>query len=458
MRIAWLLAVALVACGSVSVTPGMDANGPGPDASMTADAGSTDDAPPPDAALPGPVEVTVKKTGVVQQDVEVLFSEADGSAVTRLQTDAAGYTRADLYPGGIVSIVWTDAEGKHVASFYALREGDHVVYDMEPHAPVTADVGMVNFDFATANKPAGTTDWDIHIGCSHFNIPSSNNTYSTSIDSDCVGSGSKVNVLVKAMNNTTVVAFGTAMDLNQVTGNWSAPIVWQVGTPANLNLHLDNAPLHSVFFTSEVTLVRNGIRYSLGSKSSPAGVGQSTTVQVPVPAGFAQTTSVSMGVGWDMTAGPEGFSLYGYNTATAVPDPLTRDLSTTLLPRVNNLTTDRTTMERPAVGWQSDAALVADVLMVDLHQEGVIADDTDDRYWKLFLPPDFVPPVQLPVFPADVAEYAPDTSALDEPRLFVIDLSGADGYRAGQILFGTAVEDPSGATAQETKMQFSGDK
>jgi hypothetical protein len=448
MRLAWLVGVVVVtvACGNVTSSA---RDGGTPDAGPAID-GDLPDVPGSDAALPGRVEVTVKRGGLVAEDVAVLFSNPDGTPVARLLTDENGYTRADLDPKGILSVLWTETDGtKRAAVFYGLYAGDHIQFEIPAEPGATTSPGDLDYDFGpSAGQPASADRFVVHNGCSEteMNPPLAN--FVEAVDSAaCVTPTSKMNVWVRGYDGTQLVAHGIAVDIPQAAGDWDANVAWQAaGTP--ITVTLSNAPAHNTTLLVDGYLERETVRYSLDGTTQVGGTGTGLTHAVHVPSGFADHVTLQVGVFWDLSSGPEGYSMLSVRAAAAA-NPFVVDLGARLLARVNDLTLDQTNIARPTTSWASDAPLDADAILVEIRQK---EDGANEQHaYRLYLPPDHPPSVKLPVYEGDVASWAPEIRPFEDPRLFVFDMAGADGYRA--VNFGNAL-----GTGDEYRIQFVGDK
>jgi hypothetical protein len=121
-----LLALSLFACGG----------GNGVNHIIDAPAASDDGSPSPDApSPPKPVTVTITYNGAGQAGVSAIFTNADGSPVATLQTDATGTASQTLGSGGYVTVVdpfpslpgFTDLDTlSDLYTWAGVKPGDHL--------------------------------------------------------------------------------------------------------------------------------------------------------------------------------------------------------------------------------------------------------------------------------------------------------------------------------------------
>lgn len=424
---------------SVTPGPGVDSgNGSSSGTSgAVADAGRTDAADAdaePDAGA-GPFTLTVNGDGSVRSGVNIVISQADGSYVDTVTTDANGKATYTVDPAGMMfTVLYTrgGSTARHALTVVDVRPGDDVLMRWDDRAlSLTDRTVMVNVPADT--PPAGTASYRVSARSRATCVstsPVSVLGFNLIVNETC-SSGLHTALVLEALDNGgNTLAYAVNPDLqlqtNQPTiGSFAKG--W-VG-PTSYDLTVVNPVPTSIVHTSIVPLAagfaQEDFRTVGGPFTSDGGALLAPTAQVPV--GLPQALEHHMALFVELVASGQ-WQKSAVTWRRAATPAATIDFLADGLPGVGPVALDLADSSRPKVTWAIGPSLdkLADGATTSLAwKDGA----SMAHEWSFYLPPT-AKLAQVPVLPAALSTWSPTPGATyDSPGVVFSESDAITGYR-----------------------------
>lgn len=416
---------AIVLCGLVLAACGGGGGGGDDDAPPDASSVEIDAAEVPDGNTAGIVCPPAPTTGTAAHifygtpDVDVIWSEADGTLRGCTKTDASGETELLIEADTMVTFVRPNNANWHLFTQTGVQPGENLVYGAPPFPSA-----QVHLHYE--GQYAGATNYMADLGCGGFSYAGNTGfaPFSDPVDVDyfplCLTSdNAHVNVYAEAADGNVAIAYAIATDVTltppstDVTlGAWRTDFVDAPVTLSNVPFAAQNHSVQLGWRTDGVDF--NDMFYRLDGGPIAMG-GESTLTGRRLPAGFAD------GIIATVTLQDAGGSYSGLLLASALPvGPQSFDVANAMVPpTVSGDERDLT--------WQSNASLAtADVVQVRVRY-GI----NGNSAWIAFVAPDETG-FRYPDLPDIVADAGPVPAEVWDRRVFFEDddsLAGFDDVR-----------------------------
>lgn len=392
--------------------PGFDASTPNPP--PTPPPPPDQDAAPdaePDAPLQ-PVTISVLRGITPQANVDVVFQDAQGAVIEALKTGTDGKASRVVPPGSMltVAIASTDQnliDHQDLLTYVAVEPGDSLVANI-PVAPTAVDP-MLTVDVPVP-LPQGTTNIDVYAGGECY--AQAENTAQIAIYPGC-RQGPTLAILALASDGSafTGYSFMKGVATPTMDATYSGLGAWQTNF-GTFQLAISNLDANDDRLRMQVLQIADG--QARDEARSPAPNGGAATQAFQTIPNFAEGLQSEAFVGY-IQAGRDHLRTISKRVApTATSEAL--DLSQ-LLPHIDTITLDESTLSRPLVTWTSTGSLAqTDGGIARLQWMEDVDGGTVNHTWSFVVPPGTMS-VRGPVLPSGLTSWAPAVAGATTPEL-----------------------------------------
>ena len=385
----------------------------------------TADSAPPDAALAGPVTITVLAEQGPVQGIDIVFTDPDGAVVSQAVTDALGQASEDLFAGSGVTIAVMGGGSYITITWAGVEPGDDLVWRFDP--PTPTEVGALSASLPEAHAEA--THYEVELGCHAANTDDPNNPVTATITSDCLGSDENIDLIALALDDSnTAVGYSASAGVPAVVdGTTSVAFdVWQSALDP-FTITLANAPPGIGGAGFEPHFRIDGLDFRAAGDGGTGFVDGTGTIEGGYFQGIAiDQLQYSVFIGLGTEEAPEGIAvlLVGHPDA---PASATHDLGQLLLPGISAAAMAGDD-GRLSLSWTATGSFAAaDGAMVMSNW----AEGSSPHLAFLMLPPDATSPYLLPALPDELAVFRPSgTSTFETPMVVFAEADFAADYTA----------------------------
>ena len=379
-----------------------------------------------DAALPGPVTVTVRSGGVPVAGVAVVWTDAAGAVLAHEATSTAGEATEDVYAGSAVTLLATSPTAAVSVTYLGIEPGDQLDWTFEP--PPAVRHGDVSVTLAGAQPTA--TRYRIQLGCTRFETTTPAVAVTGVLPPACLGSDQTIDVVATAYNvQGAIVGYAVRTDVAAVAGGTTAVAMgaWQTNLDP-LAIALTNVPTgtngaHAVTF--EHHFRADGVDFRGVDVSGLPSSANVTLQSGRFQGGIVERLQYVLMLGRGPQNMPVGYSALVVGRADA-PAAVSHDLAT-LLPLVTAATSSQTggrlQVDFTAAG---SFATTDGSVFISRWRQGTV-----DHVAYVIAPPGVTSPVVVPPLPDALAAYRPTaTSVFMRPTVIFAEADFIAGYRA----------------------------
>jgi hypothetical protein len=383
--------------------PGFDASTPNPPPAPPPpperDAG-------PDVAVDAPLEpvtISVLRGATAQANVDVVFQDAQGAVIEALKTGTDGKASRVVPAGSMltVAIGYTDQnliDHHDLLTYVGVEPGDNLIANV-PADPAAVDPTLT-ID-VPANPPQGTTTIDVYAGGECY-ANAAGATVDVPIYPGC-RQGPTLAILALASDGTafTGYSFMKGVATPTMNGTYNGLGAWQTSFNS-FQLAVSNLDANDDRLRMQVLQIADGQARDEARSPAPTGGAASATFQI-IPS-FADGLQSEAFVGYILAGRDHLRTISKRVAATATSEAF--DLSQ-LLPHIDTITVDESTVSRPLVTWTAAASLAqTDGGIARLQWMEDVDGATVNHTWSFVLPPGTMS-VRAPVLPSGLTSWAP---------------------------------------------------
>ena len=374
-------------------------------------------------AARGPASVRILEDGPVAGR-DVVFHAPDGSVVTHVQTGADGVAAAEVSPGGMVTVVYTESSTVRALTVMDVQPGD--VIEVGWGWRLGRSVLLGEASVTAPGAFAGAAVYVLQIPCAAVYTGSLAAPIAMDVTSSCVDANGRLQLLAVVYDGSFLPkAFSFVRDID--FGAHTAAVTlppWRTDWQ-DVAVELRNPPASASDVSASLTL-RPSTSSLSGDGVSRSWTGGALSFPLRLPRGFADAVSYEVNV-WSIPGRPGERSrqgVFGTWPATGIPPTLSVDAAADLLPRLHTPLLDATDLARPRVTWSATGDIAgATALRVEIAWGRAST-------WAIVAPAGTALPLTVPALPDALAAFRPPDAATTRVDVFAIDAPSLGGYAA----------------------------
>jgi hypothetical protein len=421
------------------------------DASEPPDAGFADAAPLPDSGPPPPdagfFGVTVLVQGIgraPRENIDVVFSAADGTLFSHVLTDSMGRAHSDLPAGGMVTALRSNPFFAETRAG-ALPPETIVFHDFEDAQP------MVRTE-VTATIPgaaSGASVYSVATGCDEqFTQPPSPAVLS--VFDTCVTSSDTFSIVAQALRHeastgSVAIAHSIVRGI-QVSGSAQSMTLpaWSTSFDTSSITPVNPPPSAGSFYWDGMIRLDGQSFATYGSDGA-----QDLAMSAPAPfeLSFPRTALIDgIETRYSLISADQRSVTLLRETTDTISPAMELDLARRLLPFVGGLAVIRGNPGRPVMNWTPEAGLAASADQIRLE----LAWQRREEFhtWRAIVPPNLTS-FQLPAMPESLGTRGPWIEIMfSDASVSYLDGSSVTSFE--EVRRGTEVTPPTSAVYRES--------